>query len=154
MIPIETLYDHARTMQALHRCLSAAVTDLGDGGAVDLNTPMQTKFVYVIPWNGPTADSKHSIHADARHYETALIVTLFGRAKFRGLSDDNMLRANGRLLFDEALPGEQPWTEVPGDLRCPHCNNRLELQPGWQHHPEQTDVCCRRCKDESGQILR
>lgn len=187
MIPIETLYDHARTLQTLYPRLCAAVTTPSDGGTVDPDTPKQTKFVYEIPWNTPAADLKYSIHADARRYETALNVHLFGRAKYRGPSDDNTLAAINRLpvlidharakkvdnhdvtdaerllaswprqirlLFDEALPGEAPWTKAPGDLRCPHCDNRLELQPGWQHHPEQADVICRHCRDDTGQMLR
>lgn len=91
-------------MQDLYPRLSAAVTDLGDGGAVDPSTPKQTKSVYEIPWNDPAADLKYSIHADARRYETALNITLFGRAKYRGPSDENTLQAISRLpvLIDHA----------------------------------------------------
>jgi len=59
-----------------------------------------------------------------------------------------------RLMLDEPRPGEEPWTKAPGDLRCPHCERRLELQPGWQHHPENADVICRHCRDEEGGWLR
>lgn len=59
-----------------------------------------------------------------------------------------------RLMLDEPKPGEEPWTKAPGNLCCPHCDRRLELQPGWQHDPEAADVICRRCKDENGEWLR
>ncbi|WP_333811111.1 hypothetical protein [Timonella senegalensis] len=59
-----------------------------------------------------------------------------------------------RLMLDEPLPGEEPWTKAPGNLCCPHCERRLELQPGWQHNPEAADVICRHCKDENGDWYR
>ncbi|MFD2839344.1 hypothetical protein ACFSYH_02000 [Populibacterium corticicola] len=59
-----------------------------------------------------------------------------------------------RLALDEPLPGEEPWTKAPGNLLCPHCDNRLELQPGWKDHPDTADVICRHCKDDNGEWLR
>lgn len=59
-----------------------------------------------------------------------------------------------RRLLDEARDDETPWTKAPGDLRCPWCDNRLELAPGWQHAPEGADVMCRRCVDARGAWLR
>lgn len=59
-----------------------------------------------------------------------------------------------RLMLDEPRPGEEPWTKAPGNLCCPHCERRLELQPGWQHNPEAADVICRHCTDENGAWMR
>lgn len=186
LIPIETLYTNARELTTLFPRLAALVTVPGSN-TIDPDTPKQTKFVYEPPWNTPAANLKFSIHEEARRFENALNLKLFGTARFRGPSDHNTLAAIGRLpvlidharakkidnhdvtdtehlltswprlirlQLDEALPGEQPWTKAPGNLRCPHCDIRLELEPGWQHHPEQADVICRRCKDEFGQTLR
>ncbi|SNS43459.1 hypothetical protein SAMN06309944_0241 [Micrococcales bacterium KH10] len=59
-----------------------------------------------------------------------------------------------RAMLDAALPGEEPWTTAPGDLRCPHCDNRLHLEPGWTAHPDTADVICRHCRDDNGKHLR
>ncbi len=59
-----------------------------------------------------------------------------------------------RLALDEPLPGEEPWTKAPGNLTCPHCEQRLELQPGWRDNPDKADVICRNCRDDNGQWLR
>lgn len=49
-----------------------------------------------------------------------------------------------RLLLDEARRFEEPWTNAPGSLRCPHCGRRLVLAPGWDREPE-PPVWCRQC---------
>lgn len=49
-----------------------------------------------------------------------------------------------RRLLDEARYGEEPWTRAPGGLRCPYCNRRLELRPGWDREPSPA-IWCRRC---------
>lgn len=59
-----------------------------------------------------------------------------------------------RLALDEPLPGEEPWTKVPGNLCCPKCDQRLFLQPGWKDHPGQADAICRHCTNEDGHHLR
>lgn len=59
-----------------------------------------------------------------------------------------------RIALDEARYGEEPWTKAPGNLRCPYCDRRLVLAPGWdrEHEPP---VWCRACphrlEDEVGQ---
>lgn len=59
-----------------------------------------------------------------------------------------------RRVLDELREDEQPWTTAPGDLRCPFCDGRLELAPGWSHSPETADVICRSCHDEQGRWRR
>lgn len=59
-----------------------------------------------------------------------------------------------RAIFDEARPDEQPWTKAPGGLKCPHCERRLELAPGWRDRPENADVVCRSCRDDEGRWYR
>lgn len=58
-----------------------------------------------------------------------------------------------RLTLGIPNPGEEPWTKVPGDLRCPQCDRRLYLQPGWRDHPERADAVCAHCRDEDGRML-
>jgi hypothetical protein len=54
-----------------------------------------------------------------------------------------------RRLLDEARHDEQTWTKAPGKLRCPYCDRRLELRPGWDQAREDDVVArslyCRRC---------
>ncbi len=52
-----------------------------------------------------------------------------------------------RLLLDEARWGEEPWTKAPGGLRCPHCQRRLLLAPGWDKE-QQPPVWCIGCPVE------
>lgn len=59
-----------------------------------------------------------------------------------------------RAILDETRDDERPWTTAPGDLRCPHCETRLKLAPGWSEHPDSADVHCRTCRDDHGQYLR
>lgn len=59
-----------------------------------------------------------------------------------------------RFLDHDPEPGDpQPWTKAPGDLTCPHCEHRLWLAPGWQHHITSAAVYCRRCRDDNGRYL-
>lgn len=55
-----------------------------------------------------------------------------------------------RLVLDQPRPDDQPWTKAPGDIRCPYCQEPLQLAPGWQALQENTDVICRRCRDDNG----
>ncbi len=59
-----------------------------------------------------------------------------------------------RAILDAALPGEEPWTTAPGDLRCPYCDHQLYLEPGWSTNPDTADVVCRHCRDNQGKHLR
>lgn len=52
-----------------------------------------------------------------------------------------------RALLDEARWGEERWTAAPGGLRCPHCDRRLVLRPGWERESE-PPVWCRGCPVE------
>ncbi|GII98375.1 hypothetical protein CLV28_0698 [Sediminihabitans luteus] len=57
-----------------------------------------------------------------------------------------------RALLDEPRDGETPWTKAPGNLVCPHCEQRLHLAPGWRDRPDHADLVCRTpdCADEHG----
>jgi hypothetical protein len=52
-----------------------------------------------------------------------------------------------RLVLDEARWGEERWSSAPGGLRCPHCDRRLLLRPGWEHETD-PPVWCRACPAE------
>lgn len=60
-----------------------------------------------------------------------------------------------RSLLDEVRTEEAPWTKAPGRLRCPYCDRRLELRPGWDrasdHDPVARALYCRRCPSSGGQ---
>ncbi|MGV3564170.1 MAG: hypothetical protein ACO1ON_12910 [Nocardioides sp.] len=58
-----------------------------------------------------------------------------------------------RLMLDEARPGEEPITRVPGDTRCPYCAAPLYLGAGWKALEENALAICRRCRDTDGRPL-
>lgn len=59
-----------------------------------------------------------------------------------------------RSLLDEVRTEEAPWTKAPGRLRCPYCDRRLELRPGWDKARDDDVVArslyCRRCPGSEG----
>ena len=64
-----------------------------------------------------------------------------------------------RAALGELRDDELPWTKAPGDLRCPHCDRRLRLAPGWTEQRDasgniSSDVWCLRCRDDDGNHLR
>lgn len=49
-----------------------------------------------------------------------------------------------QILDDDARPGDAEPTHAPGGLKCPHCDRRLVLKPGWQLEKTPA-VWCLRC---------
>jgi len=58
----------------------------------------------------------------------------------------------GRILLDQAKPGDEPWTNAPGSLTCPHCDKPLYLPPGALNQTRPS-IYCVSCRDDNGRRI-
>lgn len=181
MIPIETLYQEARNLTT--DLLPRLAKEINQPPTTPETQNTNHVFKSTPPWNSPAAMLYYEITGDAATAERNLTLALFGHAKYRAHSDTRaidrvpVLIAHARekldpdsghedyasqvlswarrvrAYHDELLPGEHRWAKAPGDLRCPTCENPLELPPGWKNANELPPVHCRTCTRTTGKTV-